>query len=241
MPATPGELFAPVLPAAAPDAAVPPQARSRIEDTPLKQHAYTELKNRILTGVYPPGGFLSERRLVEQLGMSKTPIRSALERLEAEGFVAVSPRQGIIVREPSMQEIGDQFAIRFALERYVLEALAGRLTEEQVRRVQENLKAQRQAVERSDLAASIRLDGEFHALFCEFLGNQEILRVMCHLRERMMVVIGLVFQKNPERMAPNYQEHQAIAQAVLDGKAEKAVDGLKRHLEYGKQRLLSRP
>ncbi len=207
----------------------------------LKEHAYAALKERLLTGIYPAGTFLSERLLVEQLEMSKTPIRSALERLEAEGMVSISPRQGIVVREPSVQEIGDQFAIRLALERYVLEAIAGRLTKEQVRAVRGSLRSQQQAAQRADLAATIRLDGEFHALFCDFLGNGEILRVMRQLRERMMLMIGLVFRRNADRMIPNWQEHRGIAEAVIAGDAEGAVARLRAHLEYGKQMLLSRP
>jgi DNA-binding GntR family transcriptional regulator len=156
-------------------------------------------------------------------------------------MVSISPRQGIVVREPSLQEIGDQFAIRLALERYVLESLAGRLTKEQVQLVRDNLRSQQQAAQQGDLAASIRLDGEFHALFCEFLGNREILGVIRHLRERMTFVIGLVFRQNVDRMVPNWQEHRAIAQAVIDGDADEAVARLKKHLEYGKQMLLSRP
>jgi DNA-binding GntR family transcriptional regulator len=207
----------------------------------LKEQAYTALKERIVSGSFPPGSFLSERKLVEQFGMSKTPIRSALERLEAEGLVAVSPRQGIVVREPSIQEIADLFAIRWAIERYVLESLAGRLTKDQVHHIKDNLRKQQQAVQTDDLANAIQLDGEFHALFCEFLGNQEILRVIQQLRERMTLIIALVFKRNTERMLPNWKEHAAIAEAVIAGNGDTAVARLKAHLDYGKQMLLLRP
>ena len=65
----------------------------------LKDQAYRTLKQMLLDGVYLPGTFLSERQLVDALGMSKTPIRTALERLEHDGFVSISPQQGIIVCE----------------------------------------------------------------------------------------------------------------------------------------------
>jgi DNA-binding GntR family transcriptional regulator len=64
----------------------------------LKAKAYTEIKERIQNSTFAPGVFLSERKLSSLLGMSKTPIKAALERLEQEGFVAVSPQQGIVVR-----------------------------------------------------------------------------------------------------------------------------------------------
>ena len=64
----------------------------------LKERAYDDIKKRLLSDAYPPGTFLSERQLALSLGMSKTPVKAALERLESEGFITVSPQQGIVVR-----------------------------------------------------------------------------------------------------------------------------------------------
>ena len=86
----------------------------------LKEQAYEQIKSRLLNNNYPPGSFLAERRLAENLGMSKTPVRAALERLELEGFITVSPQQGIVVRELSVREIADQYELRAALESYTL-------------------------------------------------------------------------------------------------------------------------
>src|SRR5215831_11136302 len=105
----------------------------------LKERAYDAIKKGILREDFPPGSFLAERQLASQLGMSKTPVRAALERLELEGFITVSPQQGIIVRELSVHEIADQYEIRAALEGYVLRTLAGRLSPGQVGRLRANL------------------------------------------------------------------------------------------------------
>jgi DNA-binding GntR family transcriptional regulator len=91
----------------------------------LKEQAYQQLKQMLVDGTYVPGTFLSERRLAEQLGMSKTPVRAALERVEAEGYVTVSPQQGIVVRELSLREIKEHFEIRMALETHIVRRLAG--------------------------------------------------------------------------------------------------------------------
>ncbi|MFZ5831697.1 MAG: GntR family transcriptional regulator [Planctomycetota bacterium] len=222
-----------------PTAAKPKKPRGAVPRGLLKVHAYNGLKDSIVTGTYPPGTFLSERRLVEQMAMSKTPIRAALERLEGEGYVRVSPRQGIVVREPSLGEIADQFEIRLALERHVIESLAGNLAADQVLRLRENLRRQREAAEHEDLPESVRLDSEFHVMLCEFHGNQEIIATMMRLREKMTWVIGLVFKQSDGRMVPNLREHEAIAEAVIHGDAAAAVNGLRRHLDYGKQSLLS--
>jgi DNA-binding GntR family transcriptional regulator len=205
----------------------------------MKEQAYAEIKRRILDGTFPPGSFVAERRLAAGLGMSKTPVRVALERMEAEGFVTISPQQGIIIRDLTVHAIADHYEIRSALETYVLRTVAGRLTPEQRDQLQANLKAQEASRDANDVLRAVALDAEFHTLFCEFLGNQEILRVMGQLREKIQRVITKVFQVNVRRLTNSYEEHRAIVDAVIRGDAALAVRLIEEHLEYGKQALLS--
>ncbi len=216
-----------------------PSAPLTADKSLLKQRAYEELKQCIQNATFAPGAFLSERQLAVRLGMSKTPVKAALERLEAEGFVAVSPQQGIVVRALSVHEIADQFEIRLALESFVLRTLAGSLNAAQIVRLRENLRRQHQAAKTDDLTTAIALDTEFHTLFCEFLGNREILRVMLQLREKMHRVVARVFDQSNHRLTASYREHKAIADAVLEGHGDRAVTALEEHLNYGKQLLLS--
>ena len=140
----------------------------------LKDRAYDELKAMIQTGVFPPNAFLSERQLVLRLGMSKTPIRSALEHLEAQGLVVVSPRQGIVVKELSAREITDLFDMRLALEPFVASRLADRsLGAADQKRVEANLDRQGLAAAHDDALAATRLDVEFHSLLAELVDNHE--------------------------------------------------------------------
>ncbi len=205
----------------------------------LKKRAYAEIKRRILCGDLPPATFLSERQLAAQLAMSKTPVRAALARLELEGFVGISPQQGVIVRDLSVHDIADQYEIRTALETYVVRALAGRLTPAQVDRLRENLSAQEAHSDGKDVPRWVELDAAFHLLFCEFLGNQEIMRVMGQLREKIHRITSQVFQLNPARIAGSYREHRGIAGAILKGDAALAARRIEEHLERGKRCLLS--
>jgi DNA-binding GntR family transcriptional regulator len=177
--------------------------------------------------------------MASQLAMSKTPIRAALERLEQEGFVTISPQQGIIVRDLSIHEIADQYEIRAALETFVVRNLAGRLNAAQIGRLRANLEAQESNCRDCDVERGVILDGEFHMLFCEFLGNQEILRVMGQLRAKIHRVIFQVFKLNAVRFANSYQEHRDIADAVLQGDPALAARRIEEHLERGKRCLLS--
>jgi DNA-binding GntR family transcriptional regulator len=214
-------------------------AVAAVDKALLKDRAYSEIKRFIQSDEFSPGEFLSERKLANRLGMSKTPVKAALERLETEGFVAVSPQQGIVVRDLSIHEIADLFEIRLALETFVLQNIAGKVTSGQAGQIRKNLREQSQAAKDADLNLATRLDSEFHSLFCEFLGNREILRVMLQLREKMHRVVNRVFENIPERLQLAYREHRVIARAVLDGDADRAVASLEEHLNCGKQLLLS--
>ncbi len=205
----------------------------------LKDRAYDRIKEKLLNDDYPPGMFLSERQLAGALGMSKTPVKAALERLEAEGFISVSPQQGIVVRQLSVHEIADQYEIRAALESFAVRSLAGKLTAEQVARVNANLWAQSRLTDATDVRAGVELDAAFHAQFIEFLGNREIIRVMDQLRDRMQRVIAQVFRMSPARVRTSYDEHTAIAAAVIDGRGDAAAALVAEHLERGKRLILS--
>src|SRR4051812_41246289 len=196
----------------------------------LKDRAYELIKQRLLNNEYPPGSFLSERQLAENLGMSKTPVKGALERLESEGFISVSPQQGIVVRELSVREIADQYEIRAALESYTVRTVAGRLTPDQVAKVRANLAAQARLRGTGEVPRGVELDAEFHNQFAEFLGNGEILRVVGQLRERMQLVVTQVFRLCPGRIDTSYHEHAAIADAVIGGDGVRAAELIVRHL-----------
>ncbi len=206
----------------------------------MKERAYDELKRHILNDDYPPGSFLAERRLAEQLGMSKTPVKAALERLELEGFICVSPQQGIVVREFSVHEIADLYEIRAALESYTMRLIAGRLSEAQIARLRENLAALKSIAGSGDVSSAVVLDAEFHILFTRFLGNREFLRVMEHLRHKMHRVITKAFRLNPGRIDTSYKEHKAIVDVVIAGNGNQAAKLIESHLEKGKQLILER-
>lgn len=204
----------------------------------LKEQAYAEIKRQILGGELAPGSFLAERQVAARLGMSKTPVRSALERLEAEGFLSISPQQGAIIRDLSVAEIADQYEIRMAIESFVVRSLAGKLSAPQVERLRANLKLQQANLAVGDVGRGVALDEEFHGLFCEFLGNQEILRVMSQLRDKTHRVIFRVFTINGVRMTRSYEEHRAIAEAVIKGEPALASTRIEEHLRFGLESLL---
>jgi DNA-binding GntR family transcriptional regulator len=206
----------------------------------LKDVIYGKIKSRILSEEYPPRSFLSERMLSAQFKVSKTPVRNALERLATEGFVAISPQQGVVVQETTLPELLDLFDIRLALESFVASAITGKLTEAQKRDLQHNLEQQKASASNNDIEKAMVQDAGFHISLCEFLGNQEIIRVMRQSRDKMHRIINHILNTRTGRIQVSYEEHAAIAQAIIAGDAKLAAKRIKAHLEYGKQSLISR-
>jgi DNA-binding GntR family transcriptional regulator len=204
----------------------------------LADQAYDALKSSLQSGKYPPGSFLSERQLAAGLGMSKTPLKSALVRLEQEGFVRISPQQGIVVREPSVQEIVELFDLREAIETFAVQRVAGKLTPEQTAQLRANLGEQAKATKARQAGEATRLDTEFHALICGFLNNSEMAQTLARMRDKLHRLILTNLSRRPERLATSYREHAAIAASLIRGRGARAVDLVRRHLEYGRVMLL---
>ncbi|WP_165069048.1 GntR family transcriptional regulator [Paludisphaera rhizosphaerae] len=204
----------------------------------FKSRAYDEIRRMILSSELAPGEFIAERPLAAKLGMSTTPVRSALQRLEVEGLLSISPQQGAVVRDFSFHEIAELYEIRMALEPFVARRIAGRLNSSQVERVRANLEAQRENFVRRDIGDCVRLDEDFHTLFSEFLDNREICRVMAKLRDRTHRIFHRVFSLNPGRIEGSFQEHLAIAETIIQGPAELAAQRVEAHLDFGRRALV---
>jgi len=205
----------------------------------LKDRAYAELKELIQTGIFPPNTFLSERQLVEQLQMSKTPIRSALEHLESQGLVAVSPQQGIVVKELTVREITDLFDMRWAIEPYVASRLAEtKLSGNQSGQVASNLRQQQIAAKAGNALAATRLDFEFHALLSSFLDNRELLAWLTRCFDKLYRSVLRINKLSSGRLHKSQQDHAAIVASINLGNAAAAAQSMTDHLRYGRQFLL---
>ncbi len=142
----------------------------------LKERAFEEIKRLIQSGEFAPQSTLSERQLATRLGMSKTPIRAALENLASQGLVTVSPQRGIFVRELTAREIAELFDVRMAVEPVISAQLAGSsLSSSQREAMKSNLRQQALAAEAEDFLAATELDIAFHRLLARLLDNREMM------------------------------------------------------------------
>ncbi len=195
----------------------------------LKDVAYEKIKEKILEEYYEAGQFLSERTLIDELGMSKTPIKNALVRLESEGFVSVSSKQGIIVIDISIERINDIYNLRIALETFNCQDIYQRISVEQVRELEENVAATEQAAIEKDVKKFATLDHEFHLAISEFSGNSEITKILLNYQDHLRRITLRHLKKDPTRVQKFYAEHLEIL-AALKARDEKCSELMKKHL-----------
>jgi DNA-binding GntR family transcriptional regulator len=208
---------------------------------PLKERAYTELLELLLSGELPAGTFVSERQLAARLGMSKTPIRVALERLDRDGFVEILPQRGVRLRELSEAEAVDHYDLRIALESWVIRRVAERATARDIRALERIVERQRKLLgprRRVDrVAVYLELDAAFHFTLAEIAGNAEILRAMRTQRDRLARVVSTLLDREPGWILTTAGEHEAIVAALRRGDADAAEREMVAHLERGKELL----
>ncbi|HQZ26808.1 MAG: GntR family transcriptional regulator [Verrucomicrobiales bacterium] len=216
-----------------------PQAIPSSRNSPLHLRAYEEIKQLIVSGEFPPDSFLSERQLALRLGMSKTPVHIALKRIEAEGFVIISPQQGIVVRGLAPGDILDHYELREAIEGFVVRKLAGKLSDAQITTLRQALAEQKKALQSGFLARSLELDADFHLTLATFLGNLQILATMEQLRDKIRLVILRVSSLHRARFEESVREHELIVDHLIAGRPEAAEQALIDHLEAGKRQILS--
>lgn len=202
----------------------------------LKDVAYEKIKEKILDETYKPGKFLSERTLINALEMSKTPIKNALVRLESEGFVTVSSKQGIIVNDLSIDRINDIYNLRIALETFNCEEIYNRITEEDLLELYRNLQDTRVTSDNLDVKGFAALDHEFHLMISEVAENSEITRILLNYQDHLRRITLRHLSREPSRVKKFYKDHVNIYEALKSNRKD-AVQFMRNHLQESKNML----
>ncbi|MFQ6146201.1 GntR family transcriptional regulator [Streptomyces seoulensis] len=202
-----------------------------VKQPPAADRVYTHVKQAVLDRRYEGGTLLTEGELAEAVGVSRTPVREALLRLEVEGLLKLYPKKGALVLPVSAQEIADVVETRRLVEghavRKAVPAPAGLL-----RRLEELLEQQKRQAAAGDLAAAAVTDRCFHAEIVRSGGNEILSRLYDQLRDRQLRMGVAVMHSHPDRIAKTLAEHEAILTALREGDAEAAVDIVHGHVSW---------
>jgi DNA-binding GntR family transcriptional regulator len=208
----------------------------KIEKPPsVDDTAYLQMKQAILDCVLAPGTPLVETRLAEELGVSRTPVRRAIARLEQEGFVTPDASKGYKVAEISLRDLQELYQLREILECHLIRESAQQFTEDELAEIESALQAADQAMERDDYPAFLAANRGFHHAFDRKYGNQHISDVLDRLDEHVYRAIMWGFRGRGSRVSDHlgYGDHRLILKAIREGDVESAVSIMRDHLRYG--------
>jgi DNA-binding GntR family transcriptional regulator len=210
----------------------PPAASPR--HPPAAERVYAHVKSAVLDRSYEGGTFLTEGGLAEAVGVSRTPVREALLRLEAEGLLRLYPKKGALVLPVSAQEIADVVETRLLVERHAVAKVVGAAPAGLVERLEASLAEQREHAGTGDLAAFAVADRAFHAEIVRAGGNAILAQLYDQLRDRQLRMGVATMHAEPSRVAKNLVEHAEILRALREGAEDRAVDVVTRHISWVK-------
>jgi DNA-binding GntR family transcriptional regulator len=196
----------------------------------LADEAYRFVRREILAGRMAEGDVVAEGRVAEQLGISKTPVRQALQSLRREGLLEVGSRRQLIVRGITEEHRREVHDVREALEALVVRRACTAMAIEDVDYLRLLLMRQRRAVDVGDEEAFIELDEEFHLYMAAASGLPLVERFLNQLRG-FVRVMRLGSTRSPGHLDAVYREHVAIVDAIESRKPAKAAKALRDHLD----------
>ena len=150
---------------------------------PLREIVYEELKRQILVGEIAPGTRMMEVELAEDMGVSRTPVREAIRKLEKEGLVTIEPRRGAYASDISIKDMVDVLEVRQMLEGMAASMAAQKVTEEEKLDFVEANSAYKNAVKKGNIEEIIRYDELFHQLIVSYSGNKTLNQLLSQVQE----------------------------------------------------------
>ena len=200
----------------------------------LTRRAYDSIKEYILEGRLDENDRLTEEALANQLGISKSPIREALNRLESEGFIRIAPRRGAYLRQFSPDEMEQLYDVREALEVHVTRT--AHVTPALLNELDKSVKRSRALLKANDKAKYIEEDVRFHGLLADATNNRELCRVLQNVQNRIWLSRRKTYDLSSS-VAPDF--HQSIVDALRKNDREEAQSAMRRHITNVRQRLVA--
>lgn len=195
---------------------------------PLRQAVYESLVELVIGGRLQPGQHLVETDLARQLRVSRQPVREALHRLEAEGWVDLRPNQGAFVHVPTDQEVDELLDVRELLEAQTARLAARSGTSEVATRLRAICREGEAAIEAGDMERFITLNNEFHTSLAELAGNAVLAELTDIVGRRVRWYYRLVA---PVRGPESCAEHLQLVEAIEAGDEEAAAKAASQHTE----------
>ena len=199
------------------------------EYLPLRDVVFNTLRQAILKGELKPGERLMEIALAERLGVSRTPIREAMRKLEQEGLVVMIPRRGAQVANITEKDLNDVLEVRIALENVAIEKACARMTEEEMRRLWLAAKEFEHTIAEGNLVKLAEADVAFHEVIYQASDNKRLIQVLNNMREQIYRY-RVEYLKDAAIYPRLIEEHHRMYDALKEKDQKQAVAYVEKHL-----------
>ncbi len=203
----------------------------------LEESAYQDLRHAIVEGRFAPGERIVAATVAAAAGISRIPVMQALRRLEADGFVRITPHKDVVVLGWAPGEIRERFLLMAALEVLCLREAEGKITPEIRARLRALQKEMVTARSQKDVARAAVADGRFHHLLWETAGLPQVLRILENLWDRGEYYRLLMHARRGGFAGESLSEHEMILKALDSGKLDRAVKAVEYHRLAAMERL----
>ncbi len=200
------------------------------EYLPLRDVVFKTLRQAILTGELKPGERLMEIHLADRLGVSRTPIREAIRKLELEGLVTMIPRRGAEVAQISASNLKDVLEVRQALDALGVELACERITEEGLEALKEACDYFAQVTSTKDATVITKADVALHDVIIAATGNERLQQMISNLSEQMYRY-RFEYIKDSSYHALLIEEHRRIYESIAARDKERAVKEIQQHID----------
>jgi DNA-binding GntR family transcriptional regulator len=212
---------------------------SKMPKVSLTDKAYSQIKEWIIGFDLKPGTHLSIQDLAEALGISRTPVREALSRLEQEFLVVRSPMKGFAVKSVELHEIEDLFEVRTAIELLAVKQAAKRITPEKCRQIAESLETTAVWISKEEKSRCLKLEQNFHMKILEASGNIALEEIGRGVLERIWAIQHLNIITS-DALTLAHQHHTAILRALEEGNPRQAEAAMRNHMQHTTRELIAR-
>ena len=200
------------------------------EYLPLRDVVFNTLRQAILRGELKPGERLMEIQLANKLGVSRTPIREAIRKLELEGLVLMIPRKGAEVAEITEKSLRDVLEVRRALEELAVELVCEKITDEQIQDLKDAAEEFKESLKDGDITRIAEADVKFHDVIYMATDNQKLIQLLNNLREQMYRY-RVEYLKRSDFHQQLIDEHEEIIETIESGQKDRAVQVMCQHVD----------
>lgn len=214
------------------------QLQANIDEfLPLRDVVFNTLRKAILTGELKPGERLMEIHLANQLGVSRTPVREAIHKLEQEGLVIMIPRRGAEVAQITEKSLKDVLEVRRALDALCAELACDRITEEGKRQLQKACNEFEKATVTGDATTIAQADVALHDIIVAATGNTRLIQLVNNLSEQMYRY-RFEYIKDENKHNHLVKEHRMIYDSIVRHDKEGAAKAAKLHIDNQEKSII---